>query len=122
MKTLVTLLALVLASLFGAVAAEKPPTLPEYPGQPSINAALKDLNKAKEIVDTNKADAITYLKKASGSLEASVKDKGNYRTTAIRWCKQATKHLEEGDVVKATHDIGEAIDDTHKAGKIGSPR
>lgn len=120
MKTLLTWLAALLLPITVAVASEKSPKAPEYPGQPSINAALKHLAQAKEAIDKNKDDAIAFLKKAYGSLESTIKDKGNYRTTAIRWTKEAIKHLEESDTAKASKDIDEAIDDVHKAGKIGS--
>lgn len=120
MTKLLALFAAIVLPFTVAVAAEKSPTAPEYPGQPFINSALKDLKKAKDLVETNKADAIVFLEKAASSLKGSTKDKGNYRTSAIRWTKEAIKHLEASDIAKATHEIDEALDDVHKAGKIGA--
>src|SRR4051794_18533744 len=119
MKTLLILVAALLLPFTVAGAAEKSPTGPEYPGQPSINAALKNLAKAKEVIETNKDDAIGYLKKAYGSLESTIKDKGNFRTTAIRWTKEAIKHLEARPPGRGGKQIDEARSGVQRAGKSG---
>jgi hypothetical protein len=65
-------------------------------------------------------DAIIYLKKAEIELS---KDKGNkhgsFKESAHRLSGQAAKDLENGLSDKALHNIEEAIEATHKAGKAG---
>ncbi len=101
----------------------KSPKLPEYPKQVRINAALKHLAKAKELAKGSGkevADAIVWLKKAEIQLS---KDKGNkhgsFKESAHRLSGQAAKDLENGLSDKALHNIEEAIEATHKAGKAG---
>ena len=54
------------------------------------------------------------------SLEAASKDKGTYRVTAARQIEQALKALEKADSLKAMHHIAEAMENCHKAGKMGT--
>lgn len=117
---LLALVTFVVALLPSHAAEKKAPAEPEYPGQPSINGALKHLTKAQEAISTNPKEAIGILKKAQISLEAAVKDKGTYRVTAVRQTKEAIRHLEKGDTATAARDVEEAIENTHKAGKQGS--
>lgn len=106
--------------VISATAAEKTPTLPAYPNQGYINDALKQLSKAQAKVGENADEAVVYLKLAAIALEASTKDKGSYRNTAIRHTNKAIKHLEEKDKATARQEITEAIESTHKAGKAGA--
>jgi hypothetical protein len=101
----------------------KSPKLPEYPKQQKINAALKNLGKAKELAKGSAkevADAIVYLKKAEIQLAHDGKNKhGSFKESAHRLSGQAAKDLEQGLSDKALHNIDEAIEATHKAGKAG---
>jgi hypothetical protein len=101
----------------------KSPKLPDYPGQPNINTALKQLASAQKLAKGSGkevADAIVHLKKAEIQLS---KDKGNkhgsFKESAHRLSSQAVKDLENGLSDKALHNIEEAIKATHKAGKAG---
>lgn len=102
--------------------AKKLPELPLYPNQPYINASLKNLDAAKAELAKSTTDysaAIIYLQKAEISLKGAVKDKGSFRLTAIRVNSQAIKDLEKKNLPKALHNIDEAIEACHKAGKMG---
>lgn len=121
MKARALFLGLTVASLvITAAAEEKPAKLPAYPGQPSINAGLKELTSAQQKLDSAPDDALLHLRKAQGSLEHAIKDKGSFRATAIRMTKQAIKHLEGGDKGAAAHEIQEAIENANRAGKQGA--
>jgi hypothetical protein len=109
---------LLLATAGGA--AEKSPPAPVYPGQPSINAAVKQLTEAQTKAPNDQAEALSHLRKALRSLEAAIKDKGSFRATSIRLTKQAIRHLEKGESDTALHEIEEALENANRAGKAGS--
>jgi hypothetical protein len=92
---------------------------PKFPGQPSINAALKQLTQAQGKIATDPTEAAEHLRKASGSLEHAVHNKGLALPTAIRLTKQAINHIEKGNVETATREIKEAIKSANLAGDIG---
>jgi hypothetical protein len=120
MKTFLTVIAALTVAALPIAGAEKTPKLPAYPGQPSINAAVKSLTAAQEKLTSNQADALVHLKKAQGSLEHAIKDKGSFRATAIRLTKQAIRHLEGNDPTTAAHEIEEAIENANRAGVQGA--
>lgn len=96
---------------------------PKYPGQPHINAALRQLAEAQKILakgDGDLNEAATKVKEAHDALQTSVVNKGTYRVTAIRLTERAAKHLEKGDKDSAVHEIQEAVENTDKAGQAGS--
>lgn len=115
-----TIVSAFLLIMNSAAGAGKSPTLPAYPGQPNINAALRQLTKAQEKVDANQADAVIHLQKAAIALEMSSDDKGSFRKTSIRLTNQAIKHLGQKDDTTAKHEIAEAIENVNKAGKAGT--
>jgi|UniRef100_UPI0037847544 hypothetical protein len=120
----VSVLLIVVTCASGADKSKSKSTkLPEYPKQSRINGALKNLAKAQELAKGSAkevGDAIIYLKKAEIELS---KDKGNkhgsFKESAHRLSGQAAKDLENGLSDKALHNIEEAIEATHKAGKAG---
>ena len=103
-------------------AADKAPQLPAFIGQPNINTALKQLNLAKEKMETKPEDALVHLKLALNPLEGSTTNRGSFRATAIRLTKQAIKHLESHDVPTAKHEVEEALENVVKAGKAGEKK
>lgn len=118
----------VIASLFmiaaapGADKSKKSPTLPAYPHQRNINIALKQLTNAQKKAGSGgseQADAVIHLKKAEIALDGAKNNKGSFLATAHRLTGQAIRHLEKGEVDTANHEIAEAIEAVHKAGKAG---
>lgn len=101
----------------------KSPKLPEYPKQPNINKALHHLAKAQKLAKGSAkevADAIVWLKKAETQLAKDKSNRhGSFKESAHRLSGQAAKDLEKGLADKALHNIDEAIEATHKAGKAG---
>ncbi|MDZ4405421.1 hypothetical protein [Prosthecobacter sp.] len=121
--TLAVSVLLIVVTCAAGADKSKSPKLPDYPKQKNINAALKQLAKAKELAKGSAkevADAVVYLKKAEIQLS---KDRGNkhgsFKESAYRLSGQAAKDLENGLADKALHNIEEAIAATHKAGKAG---
>ena len=116
-----TLVAMLLV-MIPAYAADKSPKLPAFPGQPNINTALKQLNMAKDKMETKPEDSIAHLKLALNQLEGSKSNRGSFRATAIRLTKQAIKHLEANDVPTAKHEVEEALENVVKAGEAGEKK
>ena len=121
----VSVLLIVVTCAAGADKKKSPksPKLPEYPKQSRINGALKNLAKAQELAKGSAkemADAVIFLKKAEIQLSHDGKNKhGSFKESAHRLSGQAAKDLENGLSDKALHNIEEAIEATHKAGKAG---
>lgn len=92
---------------------------PAFPGQPSINSALKHLTEAKEKAATDASTALTELEQAHDSLSHAIKKKGTYQPIARQLTEQATEYLRKGDLEKATHKIDEAIAAVKHAGETG---
>jgi hypothetical protein len=92
-----------------------------YQGQQTINTALRNLTNAQKLAKGTSeevAKAIDHLNKAEFALR---KDRGNkhgsFKETAHRLSGQAAKDLAKGLTDKALHNIEEAIEAAHKAGK-----
>jgi hypothetical protein len=102
--------------------ADKSPKLPTFPGQPNMNVAVKQLDLAKEKIETKQEETVVHLKLALVQLEGSKSKRGSFRATAIRLTKQAIKHLEDGDVDTAKHEVAEAFENTLKAGEAGAKK
>jgi hypothetical protein len=92
---------------------------PPFPGQPSLNAALKHLNEAKEKVPTDATAALGALESARTDLSHAIHNKGTYQTIARQLTEQAKQYLQKGDTEKATHKIDEAIQSVTRAGQTG---
>ncbi|EDY16791.1 hypothetical protein CfE428DRAFT_5600 [Chthoniobacter flavus Ellin428] len=92
---------------------------PAFPGQPSINSALKHLTAAKEKASTDASTALSELEQAHDSLSHAIKKKGTYQPIARQLTEQATEYLRKGDLEKATHKIDEAIAAVKHAGETG---
>lgn len=121
MKLPFTLTAVSSALLLLAISASNAaPKVPEYPKQPYINTALKQLGEAREKTPTNPTEALAHLNKASIALDRPMNSKGSFANTAKRLTDQAIKHLEKGEADTAMREINEAIEATHKAGKMGA--
>jgi Tfp pilus assembly protein PilF len=92
---------------------------PPFPGQPNINAALKQLNAAKEKAETDASAALASLQSASTVLAKATHNKGTFQTVARQLTERATRHLEKGETATALHEIDEAIQAVNKAGETG---
>jgi len=103
-----------------------------FADQPKIKAAFNKLNGALASVERSRLgepqkhlnDAIVNLSMAKNSLEQAAKDKGSYRTAAIRLIDQAKQELQATPsdpkhIDTATNCIKEALDKVTKAGKTG---
>ncbi len=115
-----SLLAALLAALLvfaGTSLLAKDP--PPFPGQPSLNAALKHLTAAKEKVATDATAALGDLESARTDLSHAIHNKGTYQTIARQLTEQAKQYLAKGDVDKASHKIEEAIQNVNRAGQTG---
>ncbi len=103
-----------------AITTGAEPKVPEYPKQPYINTALKQLGEAREKAPANPTEALAHLNKASIALDRRMDGKGSFANTAKRLTDQAIKHLEKGEADTAMKEINDAIEATHKAGKMGA--
>jgi hypothetical protein len=123
MKALPTIVFCVLSVMILRVSgSDRPVKVPEYPGQPKINAALKQLTEAQTVMTKggSQDDVIAHLTNAHNAMEGAALNKGSYRVTAIRLTGQAIKHLEKGEKDTAVHEIAEALDAVDKAGQAGA--
>lgn len=119
MKTqsvIATLLAAFLLFVGSSLMAKDPPP---FPGQPSLNAALKHLNGAKEKVASDANGALADLESAHTDLGHAIHNKGTYQTIARQLTEQAKQYLQKGDADKAAHKIDEAIQNVTRAGQTG---
>jgi len=119
--------AIIAALIFAATTrgADKTPKLPEYPHQPNVNAALKNLTSAQENLERDRPKAITFLQKAKTALENAKINKGSFLGTAERLTQQAITHLGKADsdpeaAAKVAHEVAQAIESCHKAGEMGA--
>jgi hypothetical protein len=113
------------ATTDGADKRTKTPKLPDYPNQPHINAALKNLTSAQEQLERDRPKAILFLKKAQIALDGAGKNKGSYIGTATRLTRQAITHFEKAGsdpemAATVAHEVAEAIEACHEAGKVGA--
>ena len=92
---------------------------PPFPGQPKINATLKNLHEAKDKATGDSAGALNNLHAAEMDVAHASHNKGTFQNLAKGLIDQAEHYLEKGDVEKAVHKIDEAIDAVTKAGEIG---
>lgn len=111
-----TLLATSLVLVSSSLEAKDPPP---FPGQPSVNAALRHLNGAKEKMATDATGALSDLDAARTDLSHAIHNKGTYQTIARQLTEQALQYLKKGDVEKAGHKIEEAIATVSRGGQTG---
>jgi len=111
-----TLAAASLVLFVSAVGADEGPA---YPGQPRINNALKHLTAAQTQAPTDAKAALVSLQEAGTALGKAIHNKGTYVPIARQLTAEATRHLEQGDVEAASHDIQKAIDAVNRAGQTG---
>jgi len=115
----------VAATVHGADKSRKTPKVPDYPQQPRINAALKNLNSAQEQLGRDRPKALVFLQKAEIALEAAGRNKGSFIATALRLTRQAITHFDKAGsdpemAEKVAHEVAEAIEACHEAGKVGA--
>lgn len=123
--TAVLAVLLVAATAHCADKGSKTPKIPEYPHQPRINAALKNLTSAQENLERDRPKAIAFLQKAEIALEETGSRKGSYNATALRLTRQAIKHFEKAGsdpetAATVAHEVAEAIEACHEAGREGA--
>jgi hypothetical protein len=117
MKILPVVFTILLSAL--SLAAADKSEKGNFGGQEKLNNAIKQLSEAQKSAATDSKGAADHLRKASGLLVHTRKDKGSFRATAIRLTDQAVNHLEKGDQATALHEINEALEAANKAGVQG---